>query len=232
MKDEIKRRVEEHYEARADPLLLSKLGSEMRKDGLPTEENGRGLLDLARQLAPDIVAYQDPDSPAYIAIYPSSRHDEMKPYFEARSAYRFLSALPKSVILAFCIQVSDGEKVCLRIKNPIRYTRGSTNNDPDFIEVDEDLRFSGLYIEAINSIPREQVTSLARNINHWFDKNGITIEDLKSSENGLVDVLGPSANVEKEGKTALDRLLEAQPSEIAGKLVIPADIAVHLSKLR
>ena len=48
----------------------------------------------------------------------------------------------------------------------------------------------------------------------------------------MVDVLGPSANVEKEGKTALDRLLEAQPSEIAGKLVIPADIAVHLSKLR
>lgn len=232
LKTEIRRRVEEHYRQGNVPLLLSKLGSDIRRDGHETEENGKGLLETAKELAPDIVVYQDPASRSYIVIYPIAHTAEMSVHFSARSAYRALSSLPRSLILAFCIETSPNERVFVRAKAPVRYTKAESVADPDFIAIDEKFRIPGLFVETIKGIPRDRAVSLAGNISSWMDDNGILIGDMQNAAAESVDAVVAVDDRGKEKKSALDRLVEAQPEAISGRFVIPADIALHLSKIR
>jgi hypothetical protein len=63
-------------------------------------------------------------------------------------------------------------------------------------------------------------------IQKWAAVHGIEIDQFSRLDQ---DEMGETSDT---GKTALDRLLAAQPRDVAQRMLIPADIAQILSRIR
>jgi hypothetical protein len=113
--------VVEHYERDSSPLLLSDLGGLLRKQNLwPSGENeGKTLRKIIEDAHdPDLVIVRDRNSPAYVAVTTEAAKNVVEQYIERRSqstsAIPDLEALPRSVLLAFCVRPENGKGVFLR----------------------------------------------------------------------------------------------------------------------
>jgi hypothetical protein len=74
-------------------------------------------------------------------------------------------------------------------------------------------------------LPLSDRRDLENLIQKWAVVHGLEIEQFSRLE-------AEEREQAESGKTALDRLMAAQAPDIAQKLMIPADIALILSKLR
>jgi hypothetical protein len=229
----IKDRVRAHYAANQTPLLLAHLGAEIEKhDEWPTDRGQRNLKQLITETcAPDLQIVRDRRSPAYIAVVtPEVRAD-----VEAKITDRFADKLPiparleeivKPVLLAFCVNVHN-QPVYIKRTRPFRYEVGSIPPDhaTDYILVEPEYRRPGLRIDHPNLLPLSDRKDLESLIQKWAAVHGVQVEQFSRIDQDEKEPL-------EAGRTALDRLLAAQPPDVAQRLMIPADIAQILSRIR
>jgi|SRR5665213_208616 len=224
--DKIKAIVVEHYQADSSPLLLSDLGSRLRKadlwpsggiDGKPL----RQYIDSAGD--PDLVIVRDKSSPAYVAVATAATSEIVEQWIARRvhaaTVIPNLDELPRAVILAFCVEADRDQSVYLSRFPPFRYETSKPEYvDPQqSVQVEEKYRRPGLKISNLNELSATDRLDLQTRIASWSRDKNIPIETFYKP-------------APKKGANALERLLAAQPSGMAGKIVIPGDIALLLSR--
>ena len=229
----IKDRVRAHYAANQTPLLLAHLGAEIEKhDEWPTDRGQRNLKQLITETcAPDLQIVWDRRSPAYIAVVtPEVRAD-----VEAKITDRFadkhpvpvrLEEIVKPVLVAFCVNVHN-QPVYIKRTRPFRYEVGSIPPDraTDYILVEPEYRRPGLRIDHPHLLSFSDRKDLESLIQKWAAVHGVQVEQFSRIDQDEKEPL-------EAGRTALDRLLAAQPPDVAQRLMIPADIAQILSRIR
>jgi hypothetical protein len=225
--------VRSHYAATHAPMLLAHLGSAIEKErAWPSDRGQRSLKQLITDTCgPDLQVIFDKRSPAYVAVVtPDVRAD-----VEAQIASRLgdketvlvrLEDLARPVLLAFCVDVQN-QPVYIRRIRPFRYEVGSipAERATEYVVVEPEYRRPGLRIEHPHLLPLSDRRDLEGLIQKWAVVHGLEIEQFSRLEQ---DEKEPPAS----GKTALDRLLAAQPSDVAQRLLVPADIAQILSRIR
>lgn len=225
--------VRAHYAESHTPMLLAHLGSVIEKEQTwPSDRGQRSLKQLITDTCgPDLQIVFDKRSPAYVAVVtPESRAD-----VEAQIASRLggketvpvrLEDLARPVLLAFCVNVQN-QPVYVRRIRPFRYEVGSiqTERANEYVVVEPEYRRPGLRIEHPQLLPLSEKRDLEGLIQKWAAVHGIEIEQFSRLEQDEKDML-------ESGKTALDRLMAAQASDVAQRLLIPADIAQILSRIR
>lgn len=229
----IKGRVRAHYAANRTPLLLAHLGVEIEKnDEWPTDRGQRNLKQLITETCgPDLQIVWDRRSPAYVAVVtPDVRAD-----VEAQIAERFadkdavqvrLEEIVRPVLLAFCVNVQN-QPVYIKRTRPFRYEVGSIPPDraTDYILIEPEYRRPGLRIDHLNLLQVSDRKDLESLIQKWAAVHGVQVGQFSMIDQ---DEKEPS----EAGRTALDRLLAAQPPDVAQRMMIPADIAQILSRIR
>jgi hypothetical protein len=232
-KDKITAMVRTHYATNRTPLLLARLGTDLDKaDAWPSDRGERSLKQLIKDCAaPDLDILWDKHSPAYIAVVTPDVRDAVAAQIEERlgnnktTAVR-LEDIARPVLLAFCIDAHD-QPVYVRRSRPFRYEIGNLSPDhaSEFIHVEPEYRRAGLRIDRLQSVPLSDKRDLEGRIQKWALVHGLQIEQFSRLN-------WDDKEVAELGKTALDRLLAAQPSDIAQRLMIPADIAQVLARIR
>jgi hypothetical protein len=229
----VKKIVQDHYASTPTPLLLAHLGSQIEKeDAWPTDRGQRSLKQLISDTcSPDLAVVFDRRSPAYVAVVTP----EVRAAVEAHIAEKLgekdttpvrLEELARPVLLAFCINVQN-QPVYIRRMRPFRYEIGHIPIDKatEYVVVEPEFRRPGLRIEHPHLLPLSDRRDLENLIQKWAVVHGLEIEQFSRLE-------AEEREQAESGKTALDRLMAAQAPDIAQKLMIPADIALILSKLR
>jgi hypothetical protein len=225
--------VRAHYAASRAPLLLSNLGAKIEKeDAWPTDRGQRNLKQLILDTCgPDLQIVRDKRSPAFIAVVtPDVRAD-----VEAQIAERFggnevvpvrLEDVVKPVLLAFCVNV-ENQPVYVKRTRPFRYEVGGVPADraSDYIIVEPEYRRPGLRVDSPHLLPHNDRKDLENRIQRWA-----TIHSVQMEQFSRLDQEEKEAS--EGGRTALDRLLAAQPADVAQCMMIPADIAQILSRIR
>jgi hypothetical protein len=224
--------VQSHYAARRTPLLLARLGTELDKaDAWPEERGQRNLKQLINEFAaPDVELIWDKRSPAYIAVVTPDVRETVIAQMEERLGVRAvavrLEEIVRPVLLAFCINVHD-QPVYVRRVHPFRYEVGEVDPEQasNYVLVETEYRRPGLRVERLQSLSPVDKADLANRIQRWAAAHGLTVEQFYKSDKDAKDVIG-------DGGTALDRLIAAQAPDVAPRLMVPADIAQILSRLR
>ncbi|MFN7926074.1 MAG: hypothetical protein U0Q16_38610 [Bryobacteraceae bacterium] len=231
--DKVKAKVREHYAASGSPLLLAYLGSMIeQEDAWPTDRGQRNLKQLITETCgPDLQVVFDRRSPAYVAVVTP----EVRAAVEAKIAERLgdntarvrLEEIAWPVLLAFCVN-AQSQPVYIRRTRPFRYEVGTIPEDRggEYILVEPEFRRPGLRIENPQKLSLSERRDLESGIQKWAAIHGIEIDQF--SRLGQDDKDEPS----DAGKTALDRLMAAQPHDVAQRMLIPADIAQILSRIR
>lgn len=225
--------VREHYEKTHTPLLLSHLGSRIEKAGeWPTDRGQRSLKQLiAETCEPDLQIVFDKRSPAYVAVVTPEVKAEVETQIAARLGEKEttrvrLEDLARPVLLAFCINLQN-QPIYIRRIRPFRYEVGTIpgERETEYVVVEPEYRRPGLRIDNLNQVTLTDRKDLENLIQKWATVHGLDIEQFSRLDQDEKEV--PDA-----GKTALDRLLAAQAPDIAQRMMIPADIAQILSRIR
>ena len=205
-------------------MLLSSLGFRLRKDNLwqPDRVNGRTLRQFIEGANdPDLVIVRDPNSPAFVAVAPAAYKQTVEMWIDRRSQTTAtvpdLEALPRSVLLAFCVKHDAGKSVFLNKHPPFKYEIGS-REEVDLnqcVEIDERYRRPGLNISG--ELSASDRLDLQTKIATWSKDTNLPIETFYM-------------HAGKKQRNALERLVEAQPQGVAEKMMIPGDIALLLSR--
>ncbi len=232
-KDKITAMVRAHYATNRTPLLLARLGTDLDKaDAWPSDRGQRNLKQLIKDCAaPDLDIIWDKRSPAYIAVVTPDVRDAVLAQIEERLSYNKtvavrLEDIARPVLLAFCIDTHD-QPVYVRRSRPFRYEIGNLIPDhaSEFVHVEPEYRRAGLRIDRLQSLPLSDKRDLEGRIQKWASAHDLQMEQFSRLD-------GDDKEVADSGKTALDRLLAAQPQDIAQRLMIPADIAQILARIR
>lgn len=224
----LKQIVIDHYEAKSTPLLLSRLGAILRKKELwpiPGAEGKTLKHVIGEANDPDLQIVRDQKFPAFIAVTTEAAKEVVEQSIERRhrrvSHIPDLEALPRSVVLAFCVKHDAGGKIFLSIKPPFKYCfEIPEEDDPSmYVPVDDKYRRPGLKFTNINELEVLDHTDLQSKIATWSLDKGISLELFYKA-------------VSASPSNALERLIAAQQPGISEKLMIPSDIALFLSRQR
>ncbi len=233
-KEKVTAIVRDHYAKSRTPLLLAHLGATIeREDAWPIDRGGRSLKQLLKECAaPDLEIVWDKRSPAYIVVVTPEVRSEIEAHIAQRHstdepATVRLEDLARPVLLAFCVRVPDGTPVYVRRSRPFRYEIGPPSPDraSEYIIVEPEYRRPDLRIDRPSLLQLSDRRDLEGRIQKWAAVHALQLEQFSKVD-----------QEEKEppdyGKTALDRLLEAQPQDVAQRMLIPADIAQILGRIR
>ena len=225
--------VRAHYASNRTPLLLAHLGTDLDKaDAWPSDRGQRSLKQLIKDLAaPDLDIVWDKRSPAYVAVVTQDVRVAVLAQIEERLGSNVaisvrLEDIARPVLLAFCIDTHE-QPIYVRRSRPFKYEIGNLSADraSEFVLVESDYRRAGLRVDRLQSLPLSDKRDLEGRIQRWASVHGLQIEQfsrLDQDEKESTDI----------GKTALDRLLAAQVPDVAQRLMIPADIAQILTRIR
>jgi hypothetical protein len=231
--DKVKTMVRAHYAGTRTPMLLAHLGSSIEKEqAWPSDRGQRSLKQLITDTcSPDLQVIFDKRSPAYVAVVTPDVRAEVEAQIAGRlgdkeTAHVRLEDLARPVLLAFCIDVQN-QSVYIRRIRPFRYEVGSipAERATEYVVVEPEYRRPGLRIEHPHLLPLNDRRDLEGLIKKWAAVHGLEIEQFSRLEQD-------EREAPESGKTALDRLLAAQPSDVAQRMLIPADIAQVLSRIR
>ncbi|HTK34949.1 MAG TPA: hypothetical protein VL358_06625 [Caulobacteraceae bacterium] len=221
---QVKALVLEHYKTAEVPLLLAALGTELRKRELwPPPGQQRTLASAIEGADDSLLIIRDPQTPTYMAVATLDTRSVVESAIAERSQKRFLSELARPILLAFC---KEGDrKIFVRREPPFRYYVGEPPDVAECVEVSDDYRMPGLYVDDPAQIPGDVALELAKRVRAWAADNSLNIENFFSEQREA-----PKATKAPSRATALERLLAAQPSGVASRMVVPLDIAVQLSR--
>jgi hypothetical protein len=225
---EVRRIVEEHYSKQSSPLLLSDLGYRLRELNLWPSKEADGKTPLRQFIEaahdPDLCIVRDRNSPAYVAVTTAAAKSVVEKWIERRgqttATIPDLEALPRSVLLAFCVHVDPGQHVFLQRTSPFKYEICDPEEGAgleQFVEINDRYRRPGLKLTSLSELNASDRLDLQTRIATWSRDKNIPVED-------FYRVAG------KKHANALERLLAAQPPGVADKIMIPGDIALLLSR--
>lgn len=206
--------VEAHYAVPgASPLLASRFGQSNKALLNDLKAAYGGLLAAVRAAGEHRLKIADTRRGREI-IAPADRaadigHEVQQQSATAEAAGSNFDSLPKSVQIAFCVRTEAGEVVTLRVTPPFDYKRIKAGDlvRPGFRTLPDDYRKPGL---ALTSAPLQDKQALWQQFLAWAKQ----------------EMLDPATfQPAKRDGNALARFLAAQPSDIIGRIVIPADIA-------
>ena len=206
--------VEAHYAVHdAPPLLASRFGQSNKALLNDLKEAYGGLLAAVRAAGEERLKIADTRRGREV-IAPANRaadigHEVQQLSATARAAGSSFDSLPKSVQIAFCVRTEAGELITLRVTSPFDYKRVRAGDlvRPGFRIIAEEYRKPGL---ALSSATVQDKQALWQQFLAWAQQ----------------EQLDPSTfQAAKKDSSALSRFLAAQPSDIIGRIVIPADIA-------
>jgi hypothetical protein len=230
--DTIREAVLKHYSSSDSVLLLAALGNTLRERGVwPPSDDGRSLIQIIDEMTPAIKTIRDKDTPAYIAVVPAGKEHLVNEAIARRRKVRFLTELPQSVLLAFCLKVPDGARVYVQTSPPFRYHVGEPSTLDGFEAVEASYRLPGLYVGDLSALTEADAEVLSENIAAWQSQHNILIAKHRGREKTPVASTVADVPRPKKGENALERLYAAQPEGLAERIVMPFDIAVYLSRL-
>ncbi len=224
--------IKEHYSGSSQPLLLSEFGKILREQGLwPSQGPKRKLADYLRTLSPEVEVSQDDDTPAFKFVILPEFNDAVQESLIFREELAYLKRLPKSLVLAFGVFVPSGSSVYVQTVPPFRYRVARTEPPYECVRIGEQFRLVGLDLEDLDLLPSAQVIALSDKIDEWLEETGIPPETFAIFQPTAKKAHpAPRAQSVPAGASMLERLRAAQPDGIADQMVIPLDIALHLSK--
>jgi|GEM_PF-1535805 len=231
--EKVKGMVRTHYAATRAPLLLAHLGSAIEKEqAWPDDRGQRSLKQLITDTCGlDLQIVFDKRSPAYVAVVTPEVRAEVVAKISERLGEKDntpvrLEDLARPILLAFCVNVQN-QPVYIRRTRPFRYEVGSIPSDraTEYVVVEPEYRLPGLRIDHPHLLSLSERRNLEGLIQKWALVHNLEIEQFSRLEQDDKEVFDT-------GKTALDRLLAAQPPDVAQRLLIPADIAQILSRIR
>ncbi len=226
---EIAKRVAAHYATHGAPvLLLSDLGFQLKEAGIwPASGDTRSLRD-AVAATPGVHIVQDPDARSFLAVVREGDEQRAREAIDKRHRLAFLRGLPRPVILAFTLEVPQGQAMHLQLTPRPSFVTGTEAVPDGFHLIDPELRMPGLDIEDLSALTLDQAGALEDRIRRWLSQHGIDPANLGSHRTSTA--VQPAAASRRE-ISALDRLLAAQEPDVARRMTVPLDIAVTLSRL-
>jgi hypothetical protein len=217
-----------HYAQNREPLLLSMLGAILtREKAWPSDRGDKTLKQLLLDYGPpELNLVWDDRSPERLAVVTEEVRKEveaaLKSLHEPSPELLRLQTLARVVLIAFCISVPRGSAVQVRRSRPFRYRLVDLRTAPsaDWITIEDQFRCPDLRADRLERAGNPNITRLLTSVERWVSANRLNLNDFAAS-----------ASVQQAPeKTALDRLLDAQPAHLVKKIIIPADIAQILSK--
>jgi hypothetical protein len=229
IEDEIAAIVTEHYQpGQRRPLMLSNIGARLSKLNhwpLPAGDK-RTLLEIVEAM-PQVSVVVDQASKSFIAVVPAGQEQLAHDAIAARRHLYFLRGLPRALLLAFTLDLADGQQMYVQLGPRVTYVAGPDAGGPDAILVDADLRFPGLEITQLDAQAVEGAPELEDKIRQWCARHNLDPETLARKIRPASPAKPPAAKT----ASALERLYAAQDADVAKRLAIPLDIALTLSRL-
>lgn len=220
-----------HYGKSNEPLFLSSVGQALRGQKLwPIDGEKRSLKDWLASLEPAVKVIADETSPARVAVVSAEKAEIVEERLLARRDLQLIGTLARPLLLAFCVRGSDDQPVFLTRRPPFRYTTVAPDNRDDYLAIAPQYRLPGLLLRAVTKMPANEVAALGSNIRHWADAESVALDQFTKERVELTVAAGEEVAVGT--MSALDRLLQAQRPDVRNLLVVPADIAVLLSRHR
>ena len=134
--------------------------------------------------------------------------------------------LERTLHVRYCSRSVHNQTVYVRRSRPFRYEVGTLSPDraSEYIIVNPEYRRAGLRVDRLQLVPLSDRRDLEARIQEWAAAHGLQVEQFSRLHDG-------EKGTPEAGKTALDRLLAAQPQDVAQRLSIPADIAQILTRM-
>lgn len=228
--DEIIEIVTEHYRTPgADLLLLSHLGKRLSDDDLwPALGDKRSLYE-AVDAVEGIRLIRDENTPAYIAVVPNGSEQLAQKKIADRQKRNFLRSLPRALHLAFTLPVAADKSVFVKLLPKIIFRVGESASDGE-LPIDMDLRVPAEGAGEVDKMSVEDVEQLDANVRVWGVRYNVDLSELNrrirrpAPEKKQPPLPSPAAS------SALERLYAAQDPDVAGRMIVPIDIAVLLGR--
>lgn len=238
--EDLTRLVKEHYEKGGNTLLLSDLGLLVAESKLRPDDGDRRSLREIAEAVPDLSLISDEDSNSYIIVVMKGDEARAEAALVERHQRRFLRRLPRALLLAFTLDMADGQKMAVQLQPKLVF-QGGPEVAEGWIEIDADLRLPGMDVGSVQELDAKSVKELESRIRAWCDRRKIDPESLSRSPAGprKAERLYRSTHAHYSDSqpggvtlTALERLYQAQEPEIARRMTIPIDIALVLTRMR
>lgn len=229
IENEIKKLVEEHYkDAEAAILLLSNIGMRLTKECLWPPANDKRTLYEAAEATPDIALVRDENAKSFIAVVKAGDEQRAVRAIADRHKRHFLRGLPRALLLAFTLDIADGQVMTVRLGPKISYLAGPAVEEGAII-IDQDLRLPGLDAGDLAELPEADVERLDTNIRAWSERHHVDPASLGRVRR-KAPIADPTASAPAQS-SALERLYAAQNPDVAKRLTVPIDIALALSRM-
>lgn len=228
IEDDIEALVKEHYkDPDAEILLLSNIGMKLTKQGLWPPANDKRTLFDAAQDTPGVTPVRDHQARSFIPVVLEGDEPRAIKAIDAHKIRFVMRSYPRALLLAFTLEIADGQIMSLKLGPKITYQGGPTLEEGT-LRVDDDLRLPGLDIFDLPSLSDDEIEKLATNIRAWCERHQVNQSDLVRTQTRKPE---PAAVPAASNSSALERLYAAQLPEVAKKLIVPIDIALALSRL-
>ena len=199
----------------------------LTEHGLWPPANDKRTLYEAAKDTPGINPVRDEGSSSFIAVVLEGDEQRAVRAIDARRHRLVLRSYPRALLLAFTLEIAEGQIMSLKLGPKITY-QGGPDLEEGTLRVDDDFRLPGLDIFDLQSLRDEEVEQLDTNIKAWSERHGIDPASLVRTTGKKVE---PVAMSSPSGSSALERLYAAQAPEVAKMLIMPIDIALALSRL-
>ena len=224
----IKRIAEQEFETGKRYIHLAELGNLLRAAGVELP-SGMRLRDVIEHHCLDhLKLLQHPDLPLVWVAVPADRDEPtdlpVPPSRRLPDEHSFLAEIHHNFLVAFCKTIDVGQNVYVRPRAPVRFFVSDGNPPPGYIEVPASLRLPGVIVSNLRAMPEDERTALASRVRRFMEQHEIT-ETAIAKRSALEEA--PRAEVRR---SALERLVMAQTESVRRQLVIPAEIAVLLSR--
>ena len=208
--------VENHYGVEnPKPLLLARFGQIAPALSAELKMEYGSLGAAVRKVGSEKLKILNAGSGRQV-VAPASNADGIGQSLEQQSAEQkagssSFDGLPTPVQIAFCVKVSEGQGVAVRVAPPFKYIKWKVGGalKPGFKAIDEQFRRPGFVVRDATVAEKDE---LWRKFIAWCETQKVDPTSFQAGH--------PS--------TALGRLIAAQTADVVTNLVIPADIAAIL----
>lgn len=232
-KDIIAQELDKIYSTSPKPVYISRVGQQLRSRGCAVAGSLRKYIE---DNIPRYTVLQHPEIKEKIVISSASDLEMTKgllqsgfPGAEANGIDKLLR-LPRSFLIPFCKSDKD-VLLFVNVKFPFKYTTGGApEGDGVYHPIDAKYRADIILPQNLKKLDKAKLEQLWTNISEWSNLLGVDLDSIHKSywESEAHHIASPADKA--VSKTALERLIEAQPTHIRGSFVIPMDIISLLNK--
>ena len=215
-----------HYDNNDQPFLLSALGNCLLQEfpDLKAVLQGRSLSDVITKI-PNMTLVRHSKYPQRVAAAYKDDEQRIQGLIENIGENEKISSvlqperLQRALVYAFQQDPKEGDEVYVSIGPRIHYRvipRRLDRVEKEFL-IPKDLLVPNRIFQEINELSPESRKQLVTNISRWLEGNSIPLRScyfIRQTYNS---------------NNLLLKLIEAQPTEIRSRLIIPIDVILRLA---